>query len=142
MRLISRLFRILPRLKPGFKTKRGIQRTPYISSYFHDLWLPDSGPWPYHPNLYYINALPDTPNLYKRTSATLKETSSPLPSGGWWLRTRQIHYSPQSEGVTDRSTRLLRCKLRVYQRILECQAYRMGKQRPPGLVRCLPRISR
>ena len=99
MRLISRWFRILPRLKPGFQTKRGIQRTPYIS-YFHDLWLPDSGPWPYHPNPYYTNALPDTPNLYKRTSATLKEISSPLPFGGWWLRTRQIHYSPQSEGVT------------------------------------------
>ena len=99
MRLISRWFRILSRLRPGFQTKRGIQRIPYIS-YFHDLWLPDSGPWPYHPNPYYTNALPDTPNLYKRTSATLKEISSPLPFGGWWLRTRQIHYSRQSEGVT------------------------------------------
>jgi hypothetical protein len=82
MRLISRWFRILPRLKPGFQTKRGIQRTPYISSYFHDLWLPDSGPWPYHPNLYYTNALPDTPNLYKRTSATLKRNIFTAPFRG------------------------------------------------------------
>ena len=81
MRLISRWFRILPRLRPGFQTKRGIQRIPYIS-YFHDLWLPDSGPWPYHPNPYYTNALPDTPNLYKRTSATLKRNIFTTPFRG------------------------------------------------------------
>ena len=59
------------KLKLGFQTKWGIQRTPYISSYFHDLPVASRQRPLAVPSEHtkYTNALPDTPNLYKRTSA-------------------------------------------------------------------------
>jgi hypothetical protein len=92
------------KLKLGFKTKWGIQRTPYISSYFHDLPVASrQRPLAVPSNILNIQTPFRTLRTY--TNALPRHTKEKCLHRSRWLRIRQIHYNyPLSMGCSSANT--------------------------------------